>query len=170
MQKYEKERKALEHKIRVARAIEPADLILENARVVNVFSGDIHESNVAIADEIIVGIGEYRGHRMIDLQGAYQLDRVAFADRDSRLTAHVGRLRILAVPSARWSLAAFVQYSSAADRAIANLRLRYNPREGTDFYVVYDEGFNTDRQRLVPELPVSGDRTVMVKLYSTLAR
>jgi len=68
---YESERQALEHKIRVAQAIEPADLILENARVVNVFSGDIHESNVAIADEIVVGIGEYRGHRMIDLDGAY---------------------------------------------------------------------------------------------------
>jgi len=68
---YESERQALEHKIRVAQAIEPADLILENARVVNVFSGDIHESNVAIADEIVVGIGEYRGHRMIDLEGAY---------------------------------------------------------------------------------------------------
>lgn len=71
MPQYESERQALEHKIRVAQALEPADLILENARVVNVFSGDIHESNVAIADEIVVGIGEYRGHRMIDLDGAY---------------------------------------------------------------------------------------------------
>jgi len=106
----------------------------------------------------------------LDLEGTYQLDRVAFDDRDSRMTAHVGRLRILAMPSARWSLTAFVQYSSAADKAIANLRLRYNPREGTDLYLVYDEGFNTDRHRLDPVLPVSAERTLMVKLYSTLVR
>ncbi len=35
--------------IKIARGEEQADLLLKNARVVNVFSGDIYETNVAIA-------------------------------------------------------------------------------------------------------------------------
>ena len=57
--------------IRVARGEEEADLLLKNARVVNVFSGDIHETNVAISRSRIVGIGDYRAKEEIDLQGCY---------------------------------------------------------------------------------------------------
>jgi hypothetical protein len=43
------------------------------------------------------------------------------------------------------SAAAFVQYNSAANLVTGNFRLRYNPREGVDFYLVYDESLNSDR-------------------------
>ena len=50
----------------------PADLILANARIVNVHTGDIEEGNVAIADGHIAGIGAYQdGARTTDLRGAY---------------------------------------------------------------------------------------------------
>jgi adenine deaminase len=50
----------------------PADLILANARIVNVHTGDIEEGNVAIADGHIAGIGAYRdGARTTDLRGAF---------------------------------------------------------------------------------------------------
>ncbi|MCK7461692.1 MAG: hypothetical protein MZU84_06335 [Sphingobacterium sp.] len=35
-------------------------------------------------------------------------------------------------------------------RAGANVRFRYNPREGTDFYLVYNEGIYTDRSDRIP--------------------
>lgn len=43
---------------------------------------------------------------------------------------------------------------------------RFNPREGTDLYIVYNEGMNTNRHRFDPALPVTDTRTVLVK-YST---
>ena len=60
-----------EELIRVARGEVEAELVLKNARVINVFSGDVHVSDVAIARSLIVGLGEYRAQREIDLGGRY---------------------------------------------------------------------------------------------------
>ena len=48
-----------------------ADLVLKNAQVIDVFSGDIHESSVAIAAGMIVGFGDYQARAIIDLGGKY---------------------------------------------------------------------------------------------------
>lgn len=58
--------------IRVARGDAPADLVLRNARLVNVYSGEIYPSDVAIHNARIAGIGpDYTGRREIDLNGSY---------------------------------------------------------------------------------------------------
>jgi adenine deaminase len=54
-----------------ARGDRPADLVLENARIVNVLSGEIVAGNVAIVRTRIVGIGDYEAKKTIDLDGAY---------------------------------------------------------------------------------------------------
>ncbi|HET9824018.1 MAG TPA: hypothetical protein VFP87_01725, partial [Chitinophagaceae bacterium] len=48
-----------------------------------------------------------------------------------------------------------------------NLRFRYNPREGTDLYVVLNQGLNADRTRLDPHLPVVDKQAVIVKFVKT---
>jgi adenine deaminase len=60
-----------EERIAVAHGEKPADLLLKNARIVNVFSGDIHESHVAVFDGIIVGLGDYDAKEIINLEGKY---------------------------------------------------------------------------------------------------
>ena len=57
--------------IEVARGDEPADLLLKNAKVANVFTGEIQETHVALFDSRIVGLGEYRAREVINLQGRY---------------------------------------------------------------------------------------------------
>ncbi|MEO6436352.1 MAG: adenine deaminase [Tepidisphaeraceae bacterium] len=55
-----------------ARGDIPADLVLRNARLVNVFSGEIESTDVAIAGDRIAGIGAgYAAREAVDLQGAY---------------------------------------------------------------------------------------------------
>ncbi len=61
----------LEERIRIARGEEPAERVLRNARLVNVFSGEVHAADVAIAGGYVVGIGSYAGREEIDLQGRY---------------------------------------------------------------------------------------------------
>jgi adenine deaminase len=61
----------LDHIIRVARGAEEAGLLLKNARLVNVLSGEIHQADVAVSDGLIVGWGEYEAREVVDLQGAY---------------------------------------------------------------------------------------------------
>ena len=108
--------------------------------------------------------------RHLELGGDYLMDWVDFPEREAGFTTHIGRLRGLLMVSTRISASAFIQYSSAADLFIANLRLRYNPSEGTDLYLVYDEGLNTDRNRLEPSLPRSSGRALMFKAYTAFAR
>src|SRR5918996_268332 len=48
----------LERKITLAKGQEKVDLVIKNTRIVNVFSGEIHQTDVAIADGIFVGFGE----------------------------------------------------------------------------------------------------------------
>ena len=48
-----------------------ADVLLKNGRVVNVFTGGIDETDVALFHSRIVGLGSYDAEQVIDLQGAF---------------------------------------------------------------------------------------------------
>ena len=66
----------LQRRIQVARGLMPADLVLRNARLVNVCSGECYPADIAIADGLIVGIGTpgddgYHGREERDLQGRW---------------------------------------------------------------------------------------------------
>lgn len=54
-----------------SRGDEPADLLLANGRVVNVLSGEILETDVALMGSRIAGVGDYEARRVVDLEGAY---------------------------------------------------------------------------------------------------
>jgi len=57
--------------IAAARGDEPADLLLKNARLVNVFSGEIHASDVALGGGRVLGWGAYQARRTVDLEGRF---------------------------------------------------------------------------------------------------
>ena len=48
-----------------------ADLILKNARIVNVFTDEIDNADIAISGNSIVGVGAYHGRKEVDLHGKY---------------------------------------------------------------------------------------------------
>ena len=51
-----------------------ADLVLKNARVMNVFTGEILENDVAVKDGFIAAVGkDYEGKEEVDLKGNYVL-------------------------------------------------------------------------------------------------
>ena len=62
---------SLKKLIDVAMGRVPADVVIKNCKVVNVFSGEITEGNIAISDGQIAGIGEYEGKEVIDAEGRY---------------------------------------------------------------------------------------------------
>ncbi len=68
------EKHALKRLIRVASAAEPADLLIRNCRIVNVFTHRVKEGDIAICDGVIAGIGRYPdGQRVYDAGGRYAL-------------------------------------------------------------------------------------------------
>jgi adenine deaminase len=62
----------LTHFLQIARGDESADLVLRNGRVINVFTGEIIETDVAIAGDRIVGVGpDYEAQEEVNLGGRY---------------------------------------------------------------------------------------------------
>lgn len=55
----------------IALGREKAPFVLKNARIVQVFTNEIIEADIAISDGVIAGIGSYEGIREIDLKGKY---------------------------------------------------------------------------------------------------
>lgn len=56
--------------VNAARGVEMADLVLKDARVLNVFTGELESGDVAVQGGYIAGIGDYTGVEEIDLKGA----------------------------------------------------------------------------------------------------
>ena len=62
----------MENLIKVAKGIKKADLVIKNARIINVFNNTISQKDVAIYNGIIAGIADnYKGIEEIDLNGKY---------------------------------------------------------------------------------------------------
>jgi hypothetical protein len=103
----------------------------------------------------------------LELSAIYLHNRITFPDRGQRFFTHIGRLRALYMMNTKFSVAAFIQYNSAIDSVIGNIRFRYNPREGVDLYLVYNESLNTIRLRDNLFYPLSNDRAILLKYRHT---
>ena len=55
--------------IAAAAGREPADLVLKNATFVNVFSNELSTMDIAVAEGLIVGMGNYQGRSEVDCTG-----------------------------------------------------------------------------------------------------
>ncbi|MFA5802510.1 MAG: adenine deaminase [Thermoleophilia bacterium] len=61
----------IEEIIQVGRGEKAADLLLKNARVVDVLSGDIISTDVALHNGRVAGFGSYEGQEVMDLEGRF---------------------------------------------------------------------------------------------------
>jgi hypothetical protein len=106
----------------------------------------------------------------LELGAAYQMTRLRFDVRNERSDIHLLRFRIRTALDVRASGNAFIQYNSTTDRLDFNVRLRYNVSEGTDLWIVYNEGLDTERapSRLdLPADPLSLSRALIVRYSHT---
>ena len=103
----------------------------------------------------------------IELTAGYSLDRMRFKTREQKLTLHIARVKIFANFSTQLSSSILLQYNSAVNGVFTNARLRYNPREGNDLYLIYNANFNTNRYRDVPVMPLSSNRIFLLKYTYT---
>jgi hypothetical protein len=101
------------------------------------------------------------------LSATYEYNNIIFPGED--FTSHIGRVKMEYTPNVKLSLLSFIQYNSVADGMAANIRLRYNPRDGNNFYFVYNENLNTNRQRENPALPLNQSRAFIIKYTHTFS-
>ncbi len=67
------EKSVLKKGIDVAAGRIPADLVIKNCKIADVYAGEIIEGSIAVSDGLIAGIGEYEGLVEVDAQGRYAL-------------------------------------------------------------------------------------------------
>jgi hypothetical protein len=109
-------------------------------------------------------------NKHLELGAGYQMTRLRFPVRDEKADIHLMQFRIRTALDVRASANAFIQYNSTTDRLDVNVRLRYNVKEGTDVWIVYNEGLDTDRAPTragLPPDPLSTSRAVIVKYTHT---
>jgi hypothetical protein len=85
----------------------------------------------------------------LELEGNYEFNHVSFPSRNQQFKSRITRLHIIYMLNTKFFAMAFIQYNSVIDSVIANFRIRYNPREGVDLYLVYNEAVNSDRNRAI---------------------
>jgi hypothetical protein len=103
----------------------------------------------------------------LDIGAMYRFDLVDFSERDQRLVNHITRINAVYDYSSKLSAAVFIQSNTAINGIVSNFRLRYNPREGKDLYIVYNDMRNTQVTREFPNLPGMNYQTFMVKYVYT---
>jgi len=101
------------------------------------------------------------------LSGEYRYSNVNLPVRDQKYIVHIARMKAMAMFSTRLSLSAFIQYNSDSHKVGSNIRFRYNPREGNDLWLVYNDRVNTDLNREIPYRPRMAGRTIMLKYTYT---
>ncbi|MDK2865175.1 MAG: adenine deaminase [Thermotogota bacterium] len=133
----------------VAMGKEPADLLVKNARVVNVFSGEIEKTNIAIYRKRIAGLGDYtEGKRVIDLKGAYVVPGLI----DAHL--HVESSMVDPVEFARAVLTRGTTTIIADPHEIANVM----GLKGVEYMINYTEGIPLNVYVMMPSSVPATDK------------
>ena len=101
------------------------------------------------------------------LTGTYQFNAINFPERDQKLRNHITRINVLYMYSTKLSASIFVQYNNDNDAFIGNFRLRYNPREGNDFYLVLNDYRGISNTVTIPERPSYYSQTILLKYTHT---
>lgn len=94
-------------------------------------------------------------------------DWLNFKSRNMSATNQILGVKAVYMLNTVFSFSSYVQYNTAVNEVMSNLRFRYNPREGNDLYLVFNEGRNTDLDRENPRLPVYSSRSLLLKYTYT---
>jgi adenine deaminase len=100
---------ALRRRLAVARGDEPADLVVRGGKVFCVFTREWLETDVAVADGVVAGLGSYEGRETLDASGRFvvpgfidahmHLESVKLmVDEFARLVLPVGTTAVVADP------------------------------------------------------------------------
>jgi hypothetical protein len=104
----------------------------------------------------------------LQLSGSYGYNRIRFDSRDQLFSSHIARLKVLYMYSTKLSVSSFLQYNSVNHLMVGNFRLRYNPKEGNDFFLVYNESRPTSNYQFgnAPSVPFL-NRMILLKYAYT---
>jgi hypothetical protein len=103
------------------------------------------------------------------LSPGYEFNHLTFPDRESNnlLNIHAVNMKAQIMISTKFSANLMVQYVNTEDEFIGNFRLRYNPKEGNDFYFVYNDFRGFMDRNMIPGNPPYFNKTIVLKYTYT---
>ena len=108
--------------------------------------------------------------RYLELGAAYSINRIDFSERDMATTTHLAHLKVEVALNTHFAVSAYGQYNGVDNLTSLNSRIRYHFSEGTDLWIVYNEGLHTERDaNMIPRAPLSTGRSFSVKYSQTFS-
>ena len=129
-----------------------------DATVGQFYDGSLFSINIA---------PRYKVSPHINLEGFYGYNKGEFPERGESFDSHLARVKLEYLMNTKFSASAYLQYNSLDEVFVPNVRIRFNPKEGNDLYIVFNDLLNSNRQRELPHLPKSESRVVVVKYTYT---
>lgn len=110
---------------------------------------------------------EFNLSSSFQLSAFYNYDKVKFEKTNQQFSNNLARLKATYMLNTKLSMSAFMQYNQLENILITNYRLRYNPRDGNDFYLVLNDSRYADKSELSPVPPSFLNQTILVKYTHT---
>ena len=104
------------------------------------------------------------------LEGSWRMNYLNFNDRDLSEWINVPQFRLNWAYNLHLSGSITGQYNSLSDQIFASARIRYNFKDGSDLYLVYNQGYNSDRNMVNPRLPYYNDQLFAMKYTYTFIK
>ncbi|WP_436414002.1 DUF5916 domain-containing protein [Petrimonas sp.] len=106
----------------------------------------------------------------LQIGAMYSFNALRFPKRptNDKLDIHMTNINALYMFDTKLSVSAFVQYVNTSKELISNLRFRYNPSEGNDLYIVFNDSRRVGSSAgITPTPPSFYNNTVMLKYTHT---
>lgn len=115
---------------------------------------------------------DYIINRYLRVGLKYEYNHIKFPENFSTsdhsiFNSNLFSLDLSIVKSTKLSVKMLAQYDDQSATFGGNIRVRYNPKEGTDLYIVYNSTFNANRLESKPILPYIEQQGVIVKYSLT---
>jgi hypothetical protein len=136
-------------------------LIETNARAGTFYGGNL--GSASLSAKVIFS-------KYFEMFAFYEYSHIKFREREDPFVSHVARLNMTASINVKFSLSGFVQLNSLQEISNLNFRMRYNPIDGNDLYLVYNEVLNNHPRQGLRDYPISDSRSIMIKYIHTFRR
>jgi hypothetical protein len=103
----------------------------------------------------------------LQITGSYQFNHLEFPRLDKKVNIHIASGDVVYMISTQLTASLLVQYNNSTHGMVTNFRFRYNPREGNDFYLVFNDNRSLEDGDFTPALPGYFNRTVLLKYTHT---
>lgn len=127
------------------------------------YSGD----RFSVSPYIAYSISKHLGFSIIYEYNNIQFEQFLTDTIHTTFSSHLIRWNISYNVNTKITMKLYTQYDDISEKLSVNLRFRYNPKEGTDLFVVYNQGANTGSRGLDPNVPVLDNQAFTIKFIKT---